>query len=188
MPDRRTAAAFALIGLLAGVLLVAFLTTVAGPAVTVGLGWLWRDGSRGYPDRLIDTGAAHPSLLPLVPVALVAGVLAGLIVVVALRFLRGSRPLVWPIAGAAAGALLAIGLHLWRWDGSVAQGTVVYHGLYIPLNDSASAYGSRLVIVSDVGGSWWPLVVAGVLGGLVVGSIGALCARERVSVSPSPSG
>ncbi|WP_375497694.1 hypothetical protein [uncultured Jatrophihabitans sp.] len=190
MPDRRTLATCAALGLLAGGLLVVVVTLLAGPRISLGLGWLWRSGARPYPYHLLDAGGVHPALLPLLPVALGVGLLAGLLVACGGRFLRGTRPAVWPVAGVAVGLLLALGTHVWRWDGPADSENVVYHGRYVPLRGitASRAYGSTLDIVDAGGQSWWPLVLTGAVVGLVAGLLVLAATHRRIRASTWPSG
>ncbi|WP_375481819.1 hypothetical protein [uncultured Jatrophihabitans sp.] len=147
MPERRTVALFAALGLLVGGLVAV--------AMAFHLG------------RRSDIAWPVP-----VAVTLGSGVVAGLFVAFAVRWLRRGRLPVLTVGGVAAGLL--VGLAVYLWGRYVADGQrVVYHGRYVPTDGitASKAYSSTLVVGYGQPQTWWSLMgiggVAGLVGGLV---------------------
>jgi ABC-type branched-subunit amino acid transport system permease subunit len=161
VPDRRTWAVFAVLGLLAGAL-------VAG-VLAIDL-----------------TRQDDGDLLVPLPVTLAAGLVAGLLAAPVSYRLRRRRQLV-PLAGVGVGLLVGVGVYLWARFGPSTD-TVVYHGRYVPLDGvtMSRSYSSRLDIVYDVPASWWSLLAVGAVAGLVAGAAVWLVGRLRGW--PWPSG
>ena len=181
----RIPAACAALGAAVGGLLVVVLRFAAGPRVLDGV------SERGGDPFLVGSSIDVARVLP---VALGAGLVGGLLVGVVLQWVTGRRR---PAAGrravgaalAVCGGVLGVGVatELHAYGQRATPGSAFGWYAYSPLSASADGilYGGGLP------SAWWPLALTGAATGLAVGAAAGtlwFVRRPAVRASTSPIG
>ena len=180
----RITAVCAGLGLVVGGVLVVVLRFVVGPGVLDGLGARTNGGFGGLPRRYADYLPTDPTWtlgpLRLLPVALGAGLVAGLLLGAVLRVAatrhasavgRALGAGTLALVGLVVGVLLALELH--SYGHQVDADRVYGWYSYSPL-PATSPGADGIFYGGGPDPSWWPLVITGAVVGLVVGGLAAV--------------